>query len=112
MSDYTTLPTYIIDDVQAAIENSDSEIAALRAENEGLKELGVKAGEEIKHLRSCIVDQADNKIEIESLRAENERLMAENRKLREVLRFLIDNNSIPYSGAFKKVQAALKGEGK
>jgi len=40
----------------------------LRYENSasqgGFMEKGIKAGEEIKHLRACIVDQADNQITI------------------------------------------------
>ena len=50
----------------------------LYAEIEKLRALGKMAGEEIRHLRACIVDQADNRLEIDRLRAENAEL---NRKL-------------------------------
>ncbi len=42
--------------------------AAKDAEIAHLREHGIKAGEEIKHLRSCIVDQADNRLEITRLK--------------------------------------------
>lgn len=38
MSDYTTIEKYILDDVQAALENDESELAALREENNRLKQ--------------------------------------------------------------------------
>lgn len=50
-----------LDDWQARAEKAEAENAELRG-------MGVKAGEEIKHLRSCIVDQADKNIEIAELR--------------------------------------------
>lgn len=47
----------------------------MREDIERLRELGIKAGDEIKHLRTCIVDQADNKIEIERLKADKRELV-------------------------------------
>jgi hypothetical protein len=52
------------DTIQTAVED----IRILIAEISNLKQLSIKAGKEIKYLRSCIVDQADKQIEINMLK--------------------------------------------
>jgi ElaB/YqjD/DUF883 family membrane-anchored ribosome-binding protein len=43
-------------------------LAGAEEEISNLKQLGIKAGEEIKHLRACIVDRTDKHIEIDMLK--------------------------------------------
>ena len=70
-----TLSYDLVNGLRSDIATLQYKLTALRAENEGLKEFGKKAGEEIKHLRACIVYQAENKVAIEQLRSDKRELV-------------------------------------
>lgn len=71
-----------------------------------IKELeahGKKAGAEIKHLRSCIVDQADKSLRIKELEAELSERTKNNLKLSAA-----EEREYNLSGKVKKLEEALK----